>query len=456
MHEEGAGALEAAVLRAYVALGLPVSSEQRVRLHDAAEAVPVEVARPAALIVDAIAQAQTAINADLGRLAPDDYALLYQCTRLGPTPDRPGCDDGDRAREVARTVDRATIVASGLSVLSAVEQGLPALEDWGKGRVEAHAVDPQDQPDDFRDPYGLVQIGSYGADEYRGNDVNRSAWDSHVQILTLDLGGDDTYLNSAGGSMLFPAYGLAYALGVGDPAVRDASTDAEFHQLPTESQPLVFGALVSVSLDLGGSDSYHAFAGGQGAGALGVGILLDLGGDDTYSAVATSQGYGLTGLGVLVDASGNDHYGGDGLFRGQGFAMLGGIGLLHDVSGNDAYAGQMMVQGVGSSDGLGALLDTGGDDRYHAWYSSPPYAAIAQGTSHTMATGILADSAGNDRYELSGGGRGWIYVPMPAPYSVGVGVFYDGAGSDSYSGPGTAGQNGSVWYQGTLGYGKDN
>lgn len=184
--------------------------------------------------------------------------------------------------------------------------------------------------------------------------------------LQVDLGGDDTYNNSAGGN----------------------------------TDEISAAALV----DFGGSDLYTGRNGG--AKGDGAGFLVDAGpGTDTYDASVNlgrnpvrhpcvSNTYGLEpgsygtngggavgGVGFLVEAgTGNTsyeagHYGTNGGARGEVCTTLAGsetdrklaMGFLLDAGGVDSYeAGAGGTNGGGMSGGYGSLLDLGGNDTYDA------------------------------------------------------------------------------------------
>lgn len=146
------------------------------------------------------------------------------------------------------------------------------------------------------DPLGLL------------NEVDELVPDPGDHLLTLDLGGDDAYLNRVGGT-------LQLAL--------------DIHQNGDEG-------------DVYATDQDCA----QGCN----GVLLDLGGNETYSAANRSQGASRLLSAVLFDGGGDDHY--VGLERSQGTVAehepehisAGGFGspaprnaLLLDVTGNDTY-----------------------------------------------------------------------------------------------------------------------
>lgn len=189
--------------------------------------------------------------------------------------------------------------------------------------------------------------------------------------LQLDAGGDDRYLNNAGGNNMednecsfstprYPAAALA-DLGEGD----DRYGDPEVPRCYVNGGASIGAGFL---LDGGGNDEYSGGSSSTngGGGSGGAGFLLDAGGDDTYTgANRTNGGGGLGGSGFLVDGGGNDSYTSvnDGTNGGGG---AGGIGFLLDSEGNDAYATRLTGANGGAHSGRGFLLDVEGDDTYEA------------------------------------------------------------------------------------------
>ncbi|HVM35165.1 MAG TPA: hypothetical protein VM784_07460, partial [Actinomycetota bacterium] len=127
--------------------------------------------------------------------------------------------------------------------------------------------------------------------------------------LHIDVGGNDTYLNNAGGSNLLGGSCTTAQAGA--------------------------GAL----LDFGGNDTYGdgtRTCGANGGGYNGAGFLLDLGsGNDSYAAGDEgTNGGGSLGAGFLLDGGGNDHYEAGGLGTNGGGDLV-GAGFLLDAGGND-------------------------------------------------------------------------------------------------------------------------
>jgi len=281
-------------------------------------------------------------------------------------------------------------------------------------------------------PFGQMVVGGRG--------VNRYDLDAAVII---DLGGSDFYANAAAAG--------------------------------TPHSP------VSLVIDFNGDDQYGATAPvSQGAGFLGTGILIDVRGDDIYAATALSQGAGLMGIGILADYGGNDQYFGQELTQGIGFW---GLGLLLDVSGGDRYHSHLFAQGVGGPKGAGLLMDVKGGDAYNAFgkyqstYGSRGiFSGFSQGFGFGFrgytsgGIGALIDSSGQDRFQAGnfsqGGGYFFglgilknsdddddVYVGSRSGQGFSahsaLGILIDDGGNDHYSGQVGALQ-GAAWDKGAA------
>ncbi len=301
--------------------------------------------------------------------------------------------------DVTRTWDEASLWYAGEKIVQAVDDARMALAEI------------QDVPAfvfDWETPWGWVRIRGTGNDEV----------DGAAALLIVDLGGDDRYSGAVAAS--------------------------NEHQT------------ISVLLDCGGSDHYEARGPAQGAGVCGIGLLLDVNGDDTYVADRYAQGVGQFGLGVCADLGGDDSY--FVKYSGQGCGYF-GAGLLLEGTGDDQYKLHADGQGLGGVAGVGVLADRNGDDAYEAVRDStitgrPSYHSPdenisvnnAQGCAmgrrgdgadgHSWAGGLgaLLDSEGDDKY-VSGN---WS---MGTGYWFGIGYLHDGGGDDEY--------HGVVWSQGT-------
>jgi hypothetical protein len=248
--------------------------------------------------------------------------------------------------------------------------------------------------------------------------------------LILDLGGDDLYLNNAGGTR--PGIPLALVI---DWEGNDRYLSRENF---SQGTGLLGGGFL---IDMGGDDTFVSMEGSQGGGFWGMGVLYHGVGRSTYTARSYCQGVGQMGVGLLIDRKGDDLY--HCSFSGQGLGLFGGAGILIDEGGNDFYQlgglkpdfrdplkatvskGQGFGYGIraekgiqGVPGGMGILMDGEGNDTYVADY-------FAQGASYYYGLGILDDRDGNDRY-VSG-----RYAQGAGIHSS-VGVLMDRRGSDFY------------------------
>jgi hypothetical protein len=227
--------------------------------------------------------------------------------------------------------------------------------------------------------------------------------DSHTEtdaLLTIDLGGDDTYTGRHGA-------GVGYA---------------------------------SVLIDLGGDDTYDVGDLSVGAAILGVGLAYDEGGSDRFFGKSITFGSGLAGVGSMSKRGGNDAYRSETLT--QGFAMF-GIGVLIDSGGKDTYDLLLFGQGASRTQGVGWLVDASGSDTYRAGglvLNSPLFAtahySFAQGFSQGFredtggvsgGVGLITDHGGDDVYV------GETYQ-QAASYWFSLGTLFDASGNDTYSG----------------------
>ncbi len=338
-------------------------------------------------------------------------------------------------------IDRRRIFSAALAVAAALDNLRAFRDDMAKvtGKPQFHVV--------IETPPGRVEFGGWGDDTY-----------AEEALFILDFGGNDTYGNSAGGTLYTPAKTSILVDLAGDDAYENPEGLAQGSGM--------YG--VGMLVDCAGRDKYKAGKVSQGSGHAGAGVLWDWSGDDTYTAAMMSQGTGFQGAGLLRDDEGVDEYSVG--FCGQGFGTTQGMGVLQDLAGDDTYrAGGYqsdtardkthfisMAQGFGnghraesldlcSSGGIGLLADASGSDTYVCdifgqgcayWYSigalldgsgDDLYLVYnyGQGAGIHMAAGLLMDFSGNDRYE---GG----YHALGHSLDRSVGWFLDFEGSDLY------------------------
>ncbi len=294
-------------------------------------------------------------------------------------------------------------------------------------------------------PWGDIVVGGPGVTVYRKR-----------AFLVLDLGGDDLYLDRAGGAD--PAMPVSVVVGLGGNGtywcLKEGAQGAGLSGLGLladlgEGDDLYEGGDLSqgagllgvgILLDDGGKNLYRAGKASQGAGLLGTGILLAGPGEDTVQGKAPSQGTsGPGGAGLLVDLGGPDSFGvtGEGTpsspLPSQGGAAgwaevwaSGGTGLLFDLAGKDSYRAVGAAQGAGFFRGGGVLLDAGGKDTFQAGRWS-------QGMGSTRGVGFLMEGAGDDTYFGRDGCQG-------VGHDMGLGMVLDLSGGDA-------------WYAGALSQG---
>ncbi len=275
-------------------------------------------------------------------------------------------------------------------------------------------------------------------------------------LVTVDVGGNDTYRNNAGSNMVDLNFSPT-----GSPVTGLRGTG------PAKGCQRAIPGLTAadcvpaaaVLLDLQGQDTYgvkqtpdhdagctrdpvirRMMTGG--AGFLGVGILRDSGGTrDLYTGKTGALGAGhIFGVGLLSDTGGNDSYAA--VRNSQGFALVGGLGLLRDHDGNDSYTyaipAPINPAAPNQTEGAGGVRDDEGEglcDRI------PRFTAGAGNVAPATA-GIFVDDSGTDTYRAAFAGD--FTAPLQNPStragSLGfgnnqaVGVFLDrGTDIDSYT-----------------------
>lgn len=245
-------------------------------------------------------------------------------------------------------------------------------------------------------------------------------------VLTIDLGGDDTYTGRHGA-------GVGYA---------GVLIDIDGSDVYRVGDLNVGAAVLGIGIAVDWSGREDTFVGGSltfGAGLAGVGVQISGGGHDSFRSVALSQGYGQYGIGLLVDGEGNENY--DLSLFGQGAARTEGVGWLIDEEGRDEYragglalnsplfatAHYSFAQGFGMGyredtggigGGVGLLTDLKGDDVYIG-------ETYQQAASYWYAVGSLFDGGGNDTY------TGHHYCQSSAMHACAAFLF-DMGGDDGY------------------------
>lgn len=404
--------------------------------------------------------AATVARPSRGLVAARPYALRPPASLAPPFRASPAI-----RRAVANAPEAALLLAVALDTY------LPALRAHEGGRATEETVEGCD----LVSLLPAICVGSSAKNVYRSD-----------AALLIDLGGEDTYLNSAGGAPFLPA------------------SDSPVY------------APVSVNIDLGGDDLYEAATPlplqinnvtlpttvAHGSAVYGtVGILIDSAGDDVYrvtspapsgarGATIIAQGSGFSAEALLLDAGGDDRYEVDGEgwdtdlgILAQGVEVGGGIMIqdtpplllpstggpaaaLVDLGGGaDDYvieaglatpapgtarpfARAVSAQGFGYAT-TGALLDDGGTDDFRISASAtntgvdaypangivPVVQVTAQGFS-AAGEGLLLTGSGDTTYSVDAPSEGLAFNVVSSQGTAflgGFGVVDDVAGNDTYS-----------------------
>jgi hypothetical protein len=420
----GGGTLAEVLWDLRVPGGAPVASiEDLPRLL---QNVPAAVQCIVADLLQAMAAAAPILREASAWLSDEDRAFAIRMLgRIEPGPETLDESDTWRLLDIAARVDRGRLLAGAAIVGAAVDRAREALGRWkraGKPGLAAGAP-PQDRPDVAEGDVllvaetslGLVVVGGVGPTTYR-----RDA------ALIVDLGGGNTYLNRAGGTV-GPAQPASIAIDLDGESRYVASAD--FAQ-----GAAAFG--VGMLMTLGGRNTYLARNFAQGSGLFGVGLLVDDGQGGAYEAGAYVQGAGVFGVGALVGEAGDGQF--QATLYAQGFGMTGGLGLLLKEAGDDTYViaggprdfrepdrAQSFGQGFGlgmrplASGGIGLLARHAGRARFVAEY-------FAQGASYWLGLGALVNDANNGRYLARRYAQG-------AGIHLSVGILWAGGGDNLFS-----------------------
>jgi len=297
-------------------------------------------------------------------------------------------------------------------------------------------------------PLGKIIVGGGGHHVY-----------TNEAFLIIDTGGDDTYLNSAGGAngLLGRPISIVIDMGGNDEFISNRSfsqgsgvfgigilaalgSNCTFHAKHLSQGAGFFGCGLLMTGE--GNQTFEADTFCQGAGMFGAGILWQRGGNSRFKAAQMAQGFGGTsGIGLLLDEGGNDSYVAGGkypcgwlpkhyftLSQGFGYGMRpyagGGVGILCDLKGDDHYVADVYGQGASYWYSVGLLLDLGSNNTYDAYQ-------YCQGAGIHLSSGELIDWGGNSTYTAA-------HICQGAAHDYAVGILIDRAGNDKYSGDTTA------------------
>ncbi|MHB8511972.1 MAG: hypothetical protein ACYDCC_07285 [Actinomycetota bacterium] len=447
-----------AVLRMYSAVGVAITPSILTELSSTRANVPSFVSNAFSDLVGTVADTYAA-QAPLARTINERLARGF-----------------DPHKPVLSQSERDLMTARAQSIVAAINVFRARTIPW----FDAHAHDaslPCGSPI-FRDPEGLIILGSMCSDHYTPGGLFGDP------VLSVDPGGPgDTYTNSAGGAC--PAT-------ISDPAFRSGTW--------MRCNGLVMSIVASLGQSSNDTFSYSgAPAPVQGAGGPGgIGMLLKVGGSSTMNATlirsssppfepltayfdAGAQGFAYGGVGLLLEGTGNHSHTfsvvstqGQSIWAlGQGFGGLGGVGIASDLTGNNAWISSgsgscyhcnparegfvgLYTGGVGFYGGTGILTNTGqGHETYRSIDTADNVDFYALGFAAFGGLGILGDDGGGDTYytqEQALAGRAPGVFPDPilncaigaASYG-GVGVVVSGDGSDSYYGASIAPGGRGAW-----------
>jgi hypothetical protein len=280
---------------------------------------------------------------------------------------------------------------------------------------------------DLLDETPLLCVGSAANNSYTQN-----------EIMLIDLGGDDTYNNNAGGAPFLSQDGTLYYplsvnidLGGNNTYNAPFTLSADGSSAFTIAQGAAIAGGVGIAVDLGStsnfnvvppvtSNAYHQII-AQGATSAGVGLLFHNGGPANYSVFAG------TAASQFVLAQGAQ-YGGCGSHIGinpiGGGAGCGPAALINQGGADDVYQitlgplgkgelGLVQAQGAGDGENVAVFSDDGGTDTVKAavtTQAAPPYSLDVNqrslnppviGLYAQASNGILLEGQGDTSYTLA-------------------------------------------------------
>lgn len=289
-----------------------------------------------------------------------------------------------------------------------------------------------------------------GNDQYHSFANSQGFGGSQGAGALIDLDGDDVYFVDPGDPMIggHPLYFTPQLPGKGNSSMsQGAAQGLRPPSDPNVDQAYLAGG-IGILRDKRGADHYTGSVFAQGiAYWQGLGMLIDSAGDDTYDALWYIQGSTAHfSLSIFLEEGGDD------LYNATFPPVATSIGVGHDFSasvhldlgGNDEYHAPGLSLGSGNINGIGCLVNVGGDDKYIAagdptfgagnYSSEAPYGAARQ---KAPTIGIFVDAGGNDTYEVGGMARAldgttWSYEPQPYPDPMTMMVTTEnGCGNDS-------------------------
>jgi hypothetical protein len=367
-------------------------------------------------ILESFTAGATHLNPAFEKIGDEGKKRLSELTAkvIGDTAEDDGEEDKEKEHKeqaemlsLAAQVDYSRLANAALCVLDRLTPynlGCMAARLSELAPVENH---PGVSGDVFmyeKTSFGLVIVGGKGANIYR-----------KPAALIVDLGGDDIYLDSAAASSPDRPYAIII------------DYDGDDTYIGKTAGPCSAFCGVSLLFDFAGDDSYSGKTMCLGCAAAGVAVLADFGGDDIYRADAVCQGAAAFGVGLLLDTQ-----------PGKGAQDKD-----NESEGNDTYIANCLSQGLGYTKGIGAIIDTAGNDVYRACCRYPDNRApkrsclsLSQGFGYGMrpwegapgadgGIGVLVDLEGHDFYIGD-------YFSQGSSYWYALGVLYDAKGDDVY------------------------
>jgi hypothetical protein len=292
-------------------------------------------------------------------------------------------------------------------------------------------------------------IDRAGHDTYSSFTVSQGFGGALGAGALLDLDGDDVYTVDVGDPTLggHPLYFSPQLPGMGNSSMSQGAAQGRRPQDDSDVSHMAGG--IGLLYDRQGNDRYTGSVFAQGVGYWqGLGMLIEGGGDDRYDALWYIQGSTAHfALSIFLEQGGDDQY--NVTFPpvatsiGVGHDFSGSVHL--DEGGNDHYVAPGLSLGSGNINGIGCLLNLGGDDLFEAagdptlgagnYSAEAPFGAARQ---DAPTIGIFVHTGGQGTYTVAGADRPladttWSYEPQPYPAPQMVTTEH-GCGADSLSG----------------------
>ena len=280
--------------------------------------------------------------------------------------------------------------------------------------------------------YGIAALlDPAGNDQHRSFTMSQGFGGAQGAAAIVDGAGNDIYYCDPGNPAVggHPLYFSPQLPGTGNTSMSQGAAQGRRPQ--ASDDPAYMAGGVGILRDASGNDAYTGSVFAQGTGYWqGLGMLLEGGGADTYDAYWYIQGSTAHfALSLFLEQGGDDQY------NPTLVPAATSIGVGHDFSasihldegGSDVYNAPGLSLGSGNINGIGCLVNVGGDDTYVAAgdptlgagnYSSE--APFGEPRQDAPTIGIFVDAGGTDTYTVAGVDRPledttWSYEPQPYP-----------------------------------------